>query len=114
VLNLRGVIVPIIDLRCRFGQGLTEATALHIVIIVQIASRQVGLLGDRVLDIVSFETTQIQPVPRIANGSRVGFLSGLVPTESGMIAVIDLANLLALQLDDDADAPAATKTALSA
>src|SRR6185369_13382661 len=99
VLNLRGVIVPIIDLRCRFGQGLTEATALHIVIIVQIASRQVGLLGDRVLDIVSFETTQIQPVPRIANGSRVGFLSGLVPTESGMIAVIDLANLLALQLD---------------
>src|SRR5205807_8689275 len=55
VLNLRGVIVPIIDLRCRFGQGLTEATALHIVIIVQIASRQVGLLADRVLDIVSFE-----------------------------------------------------------
>jgi purine-binding chemotaxis protein CheW len=114
VLNLRGVIVPIIDLRCRFGQGLTEATALHIVIIVQIASRQVGLLGDRVLDIVSFETGQIQPVPRIANGSRVGFLSGLVTTESGMIAVIDLANLLASQPDDDANAPAATRTALSA
>src|SRR5436309_749089 len=56
VLNLRGVMVPILDLRCRFGQGLTEATALHIVIIVQIASRQVGLLADRVLDIVSFET----------------------------------------------------------
>ena len=70
VLNLRGVIVPIIDLRCRFGQGLTEATALHIVIIVQIASRQVGLLADRVLDIVSFETNQIQPVPRVSNGSR--------------------------------------------
>ena len=114
VLNLRGVIVPIIDLRCRFGQGLTEATALHIVIIVQIASRQVGLLGDRVLDIVSFETAQIQPVPRIANGSRVGFLSGLVTTESGMIAVIDLANLLASQPDDDANTPAATRTALSA
>src|SRR3982750_2420953 len=47
VLNLRGVIVPIVDLRCRFGQGLTEATALHIVIIVQIASRQVGLLAAR-------------------------------------------------------------------
>jgi purine-binding chemotaxis protein CheW len=101
VLNLRGVIVPIIDLRCRFGQGLTEATALHIVIIVQIASRQVGLLADRVLDIVSFETDQIQPVPRVANGSRVGFLSGLVTTDSGMIAVIDLANLLSIQIDDD-------------
>jgi purine-binding chemotaxis protein CheW len=100
VLNLRGVIVPIVDLRCRFGQGLTEATALHIVIIVQIASRQVGLLADRVLDIVSFETTQIQPVPRVANGSRVGFLSGLVTIESGMIALIDLPNLLALSVEE--------------
>src|SRR5271157_876008 len=50
VLNLRGVIVPIIDLRCRFGQGLTEATPLHICIIVQIANKPIGLLADRVLD----------------------------------------------------------------
>ena len=80
VLNLRGVIVPIIDLRCRFGQGLTEATPLHIVIIVQIGSRQVGLLADRVLDIVSLGASQIQPVPRIAQASRIDFLSGLVPS----------------------------------
>ena len=40
VLNLRGAIVPIIDLRCRFGQGLTETTPLHIVIIVQIGTRR--------------------------------------------------------------------------
>jgi purine-binding chemotaxis protein CheW len=113
VLNLRGVIVPIIDLRCRFGQGLTEATALHIVIIVQIASRQVGLLADRVLDIVSFETARVQPVPRVANGSRVGFLSGLVTTDSGMIAVIDLPNLLSLQLEDD-DGASDLKPAMSA
>jgi purine-binding chemotaxis protein CheW len=96
VLNLRGVIVPIIDLRCRFGQGLTEATTLHIVIIVQIASRQVGLLADRVLDIVSFEAAQIQAVPRVSNGTRIGFLSGLVTIESGMIALIDLTNLLSI------------------
>ena len=63
VLNLRGAIVPIVDLRCRFGQGLTETTPLHIVIIVQIGGRQVGLIGDRVLDIVSVDTSQIQPVP---------------------------------------------------
>src|SRR5215471_12060826 len=102
VLNLRGVIVPIIDLRCRFGQGLTEASALHIVIIVQIASRQVGLLADRVLDIVSFETNQVQAVPRVANGSRIGFLSGLVTIESGMIALIDLPNLLSLAGEEEA------------
>jgi purine-binding chemotaxis protein CheW len=94
VLNLRGAIVPIIDLRCQFGQGRTEATPLHIVIIVQVAAKQVGLLADRVLDIVSFEMSQVQPVPRIANSSRINFLSGLVTIESGMIALIDLPNLL--------------------
>jgi purine-binding chemotaxis protein CheW len=103
VLNLRGVIVPIVDLRCRFGQGLTEATALHIVIIVQIGSRPVGLLADRVLDIVSLDESEIQPVPRIARGSRADFLSGLVTVEGAMIALIDLPSLLALQVGDDAE-----------
>ena len=42
VLNLRGVMVPIIDLRCRFGQGVTESTPMHIIIIVQIEGRQIG------------------------------------------------------------------------
>ncbi|MGH6674126.1 MAG: chemotaxis protein CheW [Xanthobacteraceae bacterium] len=97
VLNLRGAVVPIIDLRCRFGQGMTEATPLHIAIIVQIASRQVGLLADRVLDIVSFESSQVQPVPRIANSTRISFLSGLLMVEGAMIALIDLPNLLSGQ-----------------
>jgi purine-binding chemotaxis protein CheW len=101
VLNLRGVMVPIIDLRCRFGQGKTEATALHIVIIVQIGDMQVGLLGDRVLDIVSVEPGQIQPVPRIAQASRVDFLSGLVTVNNGMIALIDLPRLLSVSVTGD-------------
>src|SRR5882724_5172310 len=97
VLNLRGVMVPIIDLRCRFGQGKTEATALHIVIVVQVEARLIGLLADRVLDILSFEATQVQPVPQIARSSRVDFLSGLVTIEGTMIALVDLPNLLSEQ-----------------
>jgi purine-binding chemotaxis protein CheW len=99
VLNLRGVIVPIIDLRCRFGQGVTESTPMHIIIIVQIEGRQVGLLGDRVLDIVSFEASKIQPVPRVAQSARVNFLSGLVSIEGTMLALIDLPNLLTADID---------------
>ena len=99
VLNLRGVIVPIIDLRCRFDEGLTQATPLHIVIIVQIAAKPIGLLADRVLDIVSLDETQIQPVPRIAQASRVEFLSGLATVDDAMIALIDLPNLLAIQVE---------------
>ena len=101
VLNLRGVMVPIVDLRCRFGQGMTEATAMHIVIIVQVGTRQVGVLGDRVLDIVSIDAAQVQPVPRLEQASRVDFLSGLVTVESGMIALIDLQQLLSLSANGE-------------
>ncbi|MDT3683779.1 MAG: chemotaxis protein CheW [Pseudorhodoplanes sp.] len=100
VLNLRGVMVPIIDLRCRFGQGMTETTEVHIVIIVQIGARQVGLLGDRVLDIISIDPAQIQPVPRVAQTPRIDSLAGLVTIESGTIALIDVPHLLSHQCDD--------------
>jgi purine-binding chemotaxis protein CheW len=100
VLNLRGAIVPIIDLRCRFGQGLTDASPIHVVIIVQLGARQVGLLADRVLDIVSFDTGQVQPVPKIAQASRIDFLSGLVTVENAMIALIDLPNLLSVPVGE--------------
>jgi len=102
VLNLRGVIVPIIDLRCRFGQGLTQATPLHIVIIVQIAAKPIGLLADRVLDIVSLDRLQIQPVPRVIQAARLDFLSGLVTTDNAMIALIDLQNLLSFNVSEAA------------
>ncbi|HWK96631.1 MAG TPA: chemotaxis protein CheW [Pseudolabrys sp.] len=95
VLNLRGAIVPIVDLRCRFGQGLTETSPLHIVIIVQIGERQVGLIGDRVLDIVAVTPAQIQPVPRTGHTHSTRFLAGLVSNDDIMIALIDLPHLLA-------------------
>ncbi len=100
VLNLRGVMVPIIDLRCRFGQGKTEATPLHIVIVVQVEARLIGLLADRVLDILSFDAGQVQPVPQIARSSRIDFLSGLVTIDGTMIALVDLPNLLAEQFSE--------------
>ena len=94
VLNLRGVMVPIVDLRCRFGDGHTETTPTHIIIIVQIDERQVGLLADSVLDIVSFETDKIQAVPRSAQPPTADFLAGLATHDNTMIALIDLPNLL--------------------
>jgi purine-binding chemotaxis protein CheW len=111
VLNLRGVMVPIVDLRCRFGQGHTESTPMHIVIIVQIEGRQVGLLADRVLDIVSFEPSRVQPVPRVADSSRVNFLAGLITIEDAMLALVDLPHLLSVELDNDDAGAAAVASA---
>jgi purine-binding chemotaxis protein CheW len=94
VLNLRGVIVPIIDLRCRFGQGLTAATVMHVVIIVQMEQQLVGLLADRVSDIISVDPAKIKPVPKVAQTARLDFLSGIVTIDEALIALIELPNLL--------------------
>jgi purine-binding chemotaxis protein CheW len=94
VLNLRGVMVPIVDLRCRFGQGLTEATPQHIVIVVQIDERVIGLLVDRVLDILALASNAILPVPKVTQSSRIEFLSGLFTTNDELVALIDLPGLL--------------------
>jgi purine-binding chemotaxis protein CheW len=111
VLNLRGVMVPIIDLRCRFGEGTTDATPMHIAIIVNIGERLVGLLADRVLDIVSFETDKVQPVPRVARGSQSDLLSGLVTIDDGMLALIDLDHLVPADEAGTIDAAAQAQAA---
>ncbi len=90
VLNLRGVIVPIIDLRGRFGSGLADATPLHVIIVIEVEGETVGLLVDRVLDIIAVDASQIQPVPKASQNVRAAFLSGLVAVENAMIALIDL------------------------
>ncbi len=114
VLNLRGVVMPIIDLRCRFDQGLTEATPTHIIIIVQIGQQQVGLLADRVLDIVSFEQSQIQPVPRTTHRKTTDFLSGLMTQGDTMIALIDLPHLFAMPTGDTDDSFAVQPDSIAA
>jgi purine-binding chemotaxis protein CheW len=75
---------------------------------VQVEARLIGLLADRVLDILAFEASQVQPVPQIARSSRVDFLSGLVTVDGTMIALVDLPNLLAEQFTgtDSANAEA--------
>ena len=63
-------------------------------IIVHVGNKPIGLLADRVLDIVAVDANEIKPVPRVAQAQRLNFLSGLVTTENAMIALIDLPNFV--------------------
>lgn len=107
ILNLRGLMVPIIDLRCRFGLGMTEATPAHVVIIVNIDSHLVGLLADQVLDIVSYDESTVQPVPRVTRAAYADLFSGLVIADEGMITLIALDRLVLSDTERAATAPVA-------
>jgi len=108
VLNLRGTVVPAIDLRCRFGQGMTEPTPLHVLVVVLIGEQLVGLLADSVSDIVAVDPAGIKPVPRVAQHEGAGILSGIATVDGKMIALIDLDRLLTASDAEAVVAAAAT------
>lgn len=95
VLNLRGAIVPIIDLRHRFGGGQTDASSINVVIIVSIEGRYVGILVDAVSDILTVSRNDIQEVPNVDGTAKENFLSGLVTLNDRMVAILELSQLRA-------------------
>lgn len=103
VLNLRGAIVPIFDLRRRFGLGLTEATPIHVVVIVQLDDRVVGILVDTVSDILSVNADEIRPVPDVDGRKDQEFLLGLATVGERMVALLGIEKLVkASDLPDQA------------
>ncbi len=90
VINLRGAIVPIVDLRTRFGLGKTEPTKSHVVVIVAIDDRLNGLLVDSVSDILSVSAEGVAAIPQTDVGSRVRYLDGLITEDDRMVALIAL------------------------
>ena len=94
VINLRGVIVPIMDLRTRFGQGETDPTTSHVVIIVEIGDKLKGLLVDAVTDILTIRTDDIQAIPETDGEAENPYLDGLIRQNDGMVALIALDRLL--------------------
>lgn len=99
VINLRGVIVPILDLRVRFGMSATEPTPAHVVVIVQGGTRIAGVLVDAVSDIVAVAPGEARPVPEVGCSAPARLLSGLLPRGEGMVAVIALDALLDFNAD---------------
>lgn len=93
VLNLRGTIVPVHDLRARFGGQLTEATENHVVVIATIGEQSVGILVDAVSDILTVSPEDTRAIPPSARDMDLESISGLVNSGDDMIALIDLPRL---------------------
>jgi purine-binding chemotaxis protein CheW len=94
IINLRGTIVPIYDLRVRFGGGRTSTTPLHVVIVVEAANGTFGLLVDSVSDILSIEQRELQSVPETGVEADSRFLSALVARDERMVSILDLDRLV--------------------
>ncbi|MBG1233216.1 chemotaxis protein CheW [Aestuariivirga litoralis] len=94
VINLRGTVLPVIDLPARLAKGKSEPSARHAVIVVQDQDRMTGLLVDMVSDIISVDAALIHPTPDVSSAVARSFVSGIVTLEGRMISLLSLQDVL--------------------
>lgn len=94
VLNLRGAIVPIMDLRVRFGLPGKEREPTTVTIIVAVGGRHFGMVVDGVSDVLDVEAAAISAVPDFGQAIDSDYLSGLAPYAEGMAMLLDVRKLL--------------------
>ena len=94
VTNLRGVIVPIVDLRIKFNLDRVEYDGQTVVIVVNVSGRVVGVVVDGVSDVLSLTPDQIKPAPEFGLSLSSDYLSGLASLENRMLVLVDIDKML--------------------
>lgn len=108
VVNLRGAIVPIVDLRERFGLGHLEYTPLTVVVVLQVQNdngktRVMGVVVDSVSDVIDVDKKTIQSAPDFGTKVSTEFINGLASVNERMVMLLDVDKLLKLEGLDDED-----------
>ena len=97
VVNLRGVIVPIVDLRLRLGCESAEYSALTVVIVLNVKGRVVGAVVDSVSDVLELAKDAIKPAPEMASAVDASFITGIGSVGERMLILMDIEGLMASQ-----------------
>src|SRR5476649_2983938 len=94
VVNLRGIIVPIVDMRIKFNLGTPTYDQFTVVIILNIGHRVVGMVVDRVSDVTTLLPEQVKPAPEIGSAINTDHIVGLGTLDERMLILIDIDKLM--------------------
>lgn len=97
VVNLRGKIVPIVDLRIKFNLGKVEYDEFTVVIILNLNGRVVGIVVDGVSDVMALKDEQIREVPSLVTSIDTKYIVGLATVEAQMLILVDIEQLMSSQ-----------------
>jgi purine-binding chemotaxis protein CheW len=99
VINLRGHVVPVLDLKLRFGMAMTEATVNTCVIIVEIHLADeltiIGALADSVQEVIDMDPSSIQPAPKIGTRLKTEFIKGIGKKDEKFVIILDIERIFA-------------------
>lgn len=98
VINLRGIIVPILDMRIRFNLGAPTYDEFTVVIILNIGSRTVGMVVDSVSDVITLTPDEIKPAPEMGTALNTDYLIGLGTLGERMLILLDIDRLLSEEI----------------
>ncbi|MEX6504864.1 chemotaxis protein CheW [Jiella sp. M17.18] len=93
MMNLRGTIIPIVNMAAKLGMMASQPDARSAVVVAEVHGSVVGLLVDRVADILTIDSGTIQPPPEMTGGYSRSFLTGVIAASDGMICFLDLERL---------------------
>ncbi len=94
VINLRGKIVPVIDLRKRFGIAVKQRDNETRIIVVDLADKVVGFLVDRVKEVIRVDRSIIEPPPGLATGISTSYITGVAKLQDRLLILLDLDRVL--------------------
>ena len=94
VMNLRGAMVPVMNLRTRLGMPETACTAFTVVVVVSLGQRTMGLVVDTVSEVLSVPTADLQAPPDFGAEVDAGFIRGMTKAGDKLVVVLDLESLL--------------------
>ena len=94
VVNLRGIIVPIIDMRIKFNLGTPTYDEFTVVIILNMASRVMGMVVDSVSDVITLSPEQVKPAPEMGSVLDTDYLIGLGTLDDRMLILVDIDKLM--------------------
>jgi purine-binding chemotaxis protein CheW len=98
VINLRGVVMAIIDLRHRLGFGVTEPAARNVIIVAQVQEHAVGMLVDSVCETFTLDNESLQPPPLMGADQSGQFVSAIASVDGRLMAVLNLTAILPEEL----------------
>ncbi len=90
ILNLRGTIVPIVDLRMKFGMEVTAPTPFTVVVVMNVCNRVMGLLVDAVSDVLDLNAKDIQPPPELGNTVDITFVAGIGNSNDHLVTLLNI------------------------
>ena len=94
VVNLRGIIVPVIDMRIKFGLADPRYDSFTVVIILRVGGRVIGIVVDAVSDVVQLAASEVKPAPALGSVVDSGFLAGLATPGGRMILLLEIEKFL--------------------